>query len=234
MTRSRGILAPRRYWSGSDIRVLRDLYPDLLAETVAQQLGRPVTAVYAKAKALGLAKSAEFNASDMAGRIQQGSQSAPMIATRFQKGLTPWNKGLKGLQFEGSKATQFKPGTAPHNWRPVGSYRVVYGNLERKVNELSGSNSVRWHPVHRIVWEAAHGPVPTGWICVFKPGRHTAVLEEVTLDRLGLVTRAENLRRNHPRARSPELGRLVQLKGAIARQVNLIEKAAREREEEHA
>ena len=191
MTRSRGILAPRRYWSGSDIRVLRDLYPDLLAETVAQQLGRPVTAVYAKAKALGLAKSAEFNASDMAGRIQQGSQSAPMIATRFQKGLTPWNKGLKGLQFEGSKATQFKPGTAPHNWRPVGSYRVVYGNLERKVNELSGSNSVRWHPVHRIVWEAAHGPVPTGWICVFKSVTTAA-------DREHPSRRARNARRETP------------------------------------
>ncbi|MNR62573.1 hypothetical protein D3C85_1846370 [compost metagenome] len=56
----------------------------------------------------------------------------------------------------------------------------------------------------------------------------TNVLEEITADRLECITRGENAERNHPRARSPELAKLVQLKGAITRQVNRI---AREHEE---
>lgn len=57
---------------------------------------------------------------------------------------------------------------------------------------------------------------------VFKRGMKTSVLEEITLDKLDCISRAENARRNHPRNRDPELGRLIQLKGAITRQVNRI------------
>ena len=82
--------------------------------------------------------------------------------------------------------------------------------------------------MHRIVWEAAHGPIPREHIVCFKPGKKAAVLEEVTPDRLECITRAENAKRNHPRSRSPELAMLTQLKGAIARQVNRITREAQE------
>ncbi|MNL55223.1 hypothetical protein D3C87_1786150 [compost metagenome] len=106
-----------------------------------------------------------------------------------------------------------------------GSKQLV---LQVKINDLPGPNHVRWHPVHRVVWIAANGPVPDDHIVVFKPGMRTNVLEEITADRLECITRGENAERNHPRARSPELAKLVQLKGAITRQVNRI---AREHEE---
>jgi hypothetical protein len=80
----------------------------------------------------------------------------------------------------------------------------------------------RWKAVHRLVWEAANGPIPAGHIVVFKPGTKTVAEAEITADKLECITRTENLRRNHPRNKSPELGRLVQLKGAITRQVNRI------------
>ena len=229
MTRSKGILPPRQFWSPHELRLLRELYPDLKAETVARELGRPVRAVYCKARELGLTKSAEFLSSDRSARIQSGKQLPSMVASRFQKGMTPWNKGRKGVSYEGCKATQFKPGRKPHTWVPVGSYRISSdGVLEHKVNDLPGANHVRWHPVHRIVWEAANGPVPSGQICVFKPGQRTTELERITLDRIECITRAENARRNHPRNKSPELARLVQLKGAITRQVNRITREADE------
>lgn len=232
MTKSRHMLPPRRPWTPHELRLLRELYPDLRGETVAREIGRPVRAIYQKARELGLCKSDEFKASDLSARIRRGKQSPEMIASRFQKGLTPWNKGLKGLSHEGSKATQFKAGTMPHTWMPVGSYRVSSdGVLERKVNDLPGPNHVRWHPVHRLVWEAAHGPVPQGHICVFRPGQRTQLLEEITLDRVECITRAENVRRNHPRNKSPELARLVQLKGAITRQVNRISREAQQARE---
>jgi hypothetical protein len=103
------------------------------------------------------------------------------------------------------------------------------GYLERKLTDDPAIVPARrWVAVHRIVWEAAHGPIPAGHIVCFKPGKKTAVLEEVTSDRLECITRAENARRNHPRNHSPELARLVQLKGAITRQVNRIAREAQE------
>jgi hypothetical protein len=95
------------------------------------------------------------------------------------------------------------------------------------MTETPGPNHHRWVPVARLVWEAAHGPVPPGHIVVFKsPALRTVVLEQITLDKLDCITRAEHARRNHPRNKHPELGRLIQLKGAITRQVNRIAKAA--------
>lgn len=63
---------------------------------------------------------------------------------------------------------------------------------------------------------------------VFKPGMKTAVLEEITLDRVECISLAENARRNHPRNKHPEYARLVQLRGAITRQVNRINREAQE------
>jgi len=142
----------------------------------------------------------------------------------------PWNKGRKGINYPGMQAPQFRPGNRPHTWLPVGSSRITTKDayLERKVNDLPGNNSVRWVGVHRLVWEAAHGPAPAGHIVGFKPRRKTPVLERITLARLECITRAENARRNHPRSKHPELGRLIQLKGVITRHINRIARQAQE------
>jgi hypothetical protein len=89
----------------------------------------------------------------------------------------------------------------------------------------------RWVGVHRIVWEAAHGPIPAGHVVCFLPGRRTAHATPIRFDALELVSRAELARRNHPVTRDPELANLVQLKGAITRQMNRI---AREAKEKHS
>lgn len=220
MTKSKNINLPKHRWTDAEVQLLRKLYPDEVAAEVAKALNMSVFTVYNKANGLGLKKSPAFYASDKSARIQRGKQNPAMIATRIQPGHTPWNKGMKGLQI-GGQATQFKPGCRPHTWVPVGSYRINSDRcLERKVNDLPGSNHVRWHPVSRLVWEAVNGPVPKGHMVVFKPGRRTTTLEEITIDRVECITRAENATRNHPRSKSPELGKLVQLRGAITRQIN--------------
>jgi hypothetical protein len=216
------------------LRLLRDLYPDLLAETVARELGRPVRSIYLKARGLGLRKSADFLTSDRSRRIQRGKHSPAMVASRFQSGMTPWNKGMKGLNHEGSKATQFKKGemrgAAQHNYVPIGTLRVSKdGYLERKyTDDPTLAPTRRWVAVHRQVWEQTHGAIPKGHIVAFRPGMKTTQLEEITPDRLECISRAENARRNHPRSKSPELAKLVQLKGAITRQVNRIAREAQE------
>lgn len=154
------------------------------------------------------------------------------VAHWFAPGQPTWNKGRKGWQAGGrSVETQFTTDMQPPNTLPMGSLRIVNGKgggqqLERKVSEVSGPNHLRWKSIHRLVWEAAHGPVPAGHITIFKPGMKTLVEAEITLDRVECISRAENARRNRPNSRSKELGQLAQLKGAITRQVNRIAKEA--------
>lgn len=223
----------KTHWTPERLQLLRDLYPDQPTVSVATQMGLTSAAVYNKAHALGLKKSPAYLASEACGRVQRGQQHPHMVATQFRPGHKAWNKGISHKPGGRCAETQFKPGNRPHTWVPVGSYRVVKTKgssyLEQKVNDLPGNTSVRWKGVHRLVWEAHHGPVPTGHIVIFKdPDQRTTVLEEITIDKLTVISRHEHAMRNHPRSKHPELGRLVQLKGAITRQVNRLAKEQKE------
>jgi hypothetical protein len=205
----------RSHWTEAELRTLRTLYPDTPTSSVAAALGRTANSVGQKARLIGVSKSAEFMASEFSGRLKPGNM--------------PHNTG-KSYQPGGRNAeTRFKKGNKPHTTLPVGSYRINGdGHLQRKVSEASGSNSKRWRGVAELVWCEAHGPLPSKHIVVFRPGMKTAVLEEITLDRVECISLAENGRRNHPRNKHPELAKIVQLKGAITRQVNRIKRNAQQ------
>lgn len=213
----------RAKWTPDMLQYLTQHYPDDLTADVAKVLGLRVQQVHRKAAAMLLRKSDAFMASESSGR----GNVAKSLGGRFTAGFEPWNKGLHYEAGGRSPQTRFRPGNKPHTTLPVGSYRITQGKgyptLEVKTSEDPGPNHKRWTPVHRLVWEQANGPVPAGHIVIFKtPELRTTVLEEITLDRLMLVSRAENANRNHWRTRHPELGNLFQLKGAITRQVNKI------------
>ncbi len=218
-------------WSEEDKALLTRLYPDRTAADVARLLGRPVSQIYCTAARPGVRKSAEFFAGPESGRTdgKRGKSS------RFVKGQTSWNKGVPGIcgTHPNSRRTQFKKGemrgAAQHNYVPIGSHRVSKdGYLERKVTDDHPVPARRWVAVHRLVWEDANGPVPSGHVICFLPGRRSSDLDAITLDALELVSRADLARRNHPRSHSPELAGLMQLKGAITRQVNRIAREAKE------
>ncbi len=216
-----------RAWTFAELHALKGTYADYRTEDIARALGRNVTQVYAKAKALGLTKSEAFCASDLSGRIQRGRSDPRMQATQFQKGLVPWNKGTHFVAGGRSAETRFGPRRPEEsvNYKPIGSLRVsADGYLERKVtDDRALAPARRWTAVHRLVWEAAHGPIPSGHVVVFRPAMRTAVLEEITVDRLECISRAELQRRNSIHTRfPPEVRQLYQLKGAITRQVNRI------------
>lgn len=220
----------RKPWTDVELAILREHYPDSQTIDIAVALGRPTYAVYNKATSLGIRKSAAFMASPLSGRLDgvRGNGS------RFRKGQPSWNTGLKGWQAGGrSTDTQFKkgrPAAAAHNYQPIGAERINRdGHLERKVTDDPAIAPVRrWVPVYRLVWEAANGMIPCGHAVIFRPGRKTTDVALITVDALELVSRAELVQRNHPRSKSPELGKLVQLKGAITRQVNRISREAKE------
>jgi hypothetical protein len=226
---------PRVRWTDEQVALLTREYPDRQTEEVAKRLGIDIGRVYAKASSLGLHKSASFMESDRSGRIQRGRTDPRMVATQFGAGHSSWNKGKKGVSghHPNTVRTQFKAGemhgAAQHNYVPIGSERLSKdGYLERKVTDDHPVPARRWVAVHRLVWEAANGPIPSGYVVCFLPGRKTADLELITIDAIELISRAELARRNHPRSKDPELAQLVQLKGAITRQVNRIARETKE------
>jgi hypothetical protein len=216
-------------WTPAEDAVLRARYPDDQTADIARDLGLNIGRVYQRAGKLGLHKSAAFMASDAAGRIQRGRTDPRMVATQFQKGQVPANKGLRrpGWSAGRMRETQFKKGRPAHearNYVPIGTekYDVKRKTTVRKItDDPSIVPTMRWRPVHVLVWEAENGPVPEGHIVVFKKGLKTLVSADITVDRLDLVTLAENMRRNSYHNNYPkEVAQLIQLKGALNRKIN--------------
>jgi hypothetical protein len=110
---------------------------------------------------------------------------------------------------------------APHNTREIGSLKISKdGTLLQKVSNDKGNNSKRWRGVHELVWIAANGPLPPGHIVVFKPGCRTAVLEEITIDKVECISLVENMKRNTRHNLPKPLADLIAVRAALTRQIN--------------
>ncbi|MDP9666287.1 UNVERIFIED_ORG: hypothetical protein J2W16_004043 [Pseudomonas cremoricolorata] len=203
----------RRFWTDAEVARLRELYSDTPMPNLVCTFNRPDHAIYNKAHALGLARSAEYLASDHACRLRR--EDSPGIEHRFKPGQDPWNKGLKGLQI-GGEATQFRKGNRPHTWLPVGTERVTEDGIRQLKVCDDGPSHRRWKSVHSLLWEEAHGEIPSGHLVVFRDRNP----QHIELDNLELVTRAENMRRNTIHRYPPELKstirQLSKLKRAIS------------------
>lgn len=217
----------RRPWTPADDRELRRRYPTQTAVEIGSVLGRSPSCVYNRARKLWLSKPEGYAAAVTKDRWRNGRNEGSR-ASQFRPGQKPPNKGLRrpGWAPGRMRETQFKKGqmagAAARNYKPIGSLRVsAYNMLERKVTDDHPVPARRWVAVSRLVWEAAHGPVPAGHAVAFKPGRHTLVESEITLDVIELVTRAELMRRNSYHTRyPPEVRSLIQLRAALNRKIN--------------
>lgn len=206
-------------WTPDQVAVLKTQYPDIPAAQVALLVGRTLGDCYRKAAALGLRKSAVFLASDKAGRIARGHQNAAMIGAQFKKGLLPWNKGLRGWVAPGTEATRFKPGAVPPNRQDVGALRVNSdGQLDIKLYD--GLRA--WKQLSHYVWYLEHGEwIPPGMCLRFINGD----AHDPRIENLRLLTRCENMRLNSVHTiYPPEVAKLVQLRGALQRQINNVRK----------
>ena len=121
-------ISSRRNWSADQEQLLTQLYPDTPMPELIKRLGFTASAIYQKARNLGLRRSPEYLASDHACRLRKGDNVGAEY--RFKAGQQPWNAGMHGWQAGGRSAeTRFKPGTingsAAERLKPVGFERVT-------------------------------------------------------------------------------------------------------------
>lgn len=207
----------RRRWTPEEDAVLVRLYPDTPAWKIAEQLGRKLSSVYVRAQRLQLSKSAEYLAGPLSVRTRPGHQRGG--ATRFKKGQTPPNKGLRrpGWAPGRMRENQFTPGQLPHNTVPIGTETLRSdGYVWVKVTEDRRPARRNWVSKHQALYEAAHGPIPAGHIVRFRDNDKT----NFALDNLECVSRRDHVNTRGLHALPPELVEIHQLRGAIHRQIN--------------
>jgi len=219
VTKSRNILSPRIQWTDWQLVQLRTRYANEKTENIANDIGVPLNKVYAQASRLGLAKTQEYLASADACRLRRGGDIG--AAYRFKTGEPAWNKGKSYQPGGRCQDTQSKKGHKHNTELPLSTLRInADGYLERKTSMTHPVPARRWIAVHRLVWIEANGPVPNGHVVVFKPGMRTNVLDEITLDKVELISCAENMRRNSYHNYPKEIAQLIQLRGAVQREIN--------------
>lgn len=137
-----------------------------------------------------------FNRPDMTDRKIKCCVSNNHIHTGktsyFQKGHIPTNKGKKMSEEARQKMarTWFSKNHRPHNELPVGTQILCKdGFLIQKVSDdLHIPRTLRWKPVHHLVWEQVNGPVPPGHIVIFLDGNR----QNFSIDNLQLISRKTN------------------------------------------
>lgn len=212
----------RRFWTAEEDEVLRRLYPVTLTRDLALQMGCKTDSLYNRAGLLGIRKTAEWKASKEACKLRRNPEVGE--PTRFKKGHTTWNKGLKhppGWAPGRMRETQFKKGNLPWTWVPVGSKRYSKeGYLEIKFREREGRFR-NWKGAHILLWEKNHGPVPPGHKVVFRDGDKA----HIVLENLELISDVEMMRRNSMHNLPEELFKVIQLTGALKRRITNVKRS---------
>jgi hypothetical protein len=201
ITRKRRILPGRRLtFSTEQQQFIRENYPEMSLK----ELSVVFVTRFGPIKTAGQIRTFIHNHGITSGRTG-----------RFKKGMTSWNKGIKG--YIGANITSFRKGNIPANWKPLGTERVNRdGYIEVKVAERNPytGHPTRYRLKHQILWERARGPVPAGKIVIFLDGDKS----NCSIENLACISRAEGVRLNQfgytnlPIELKPTMMALVQLK----------------------
>lgn len=183
---------------------IRENYLALPPQLIADIIGRSETLVKGRISKMNLFVPKQI--------IQQR-----IIESRIKKGNIPRNKGRKMSEWMSkasiakSAKTRFKKGQKIWNEKTDGQVviRTSHKNRNEPPYKWIRISKAKWVMYHVHLWEKENGPVPRGFILVFKD-RDTM---NVRIDNLELISRKENMKRNTIH-RYP-----LELKSAI-RQVN--------------
>jgi len=196
-------------------RIIRDYYPNLPTRVLALATGLTEAQIYSRAQAMGVKKSPEFREQLLKAEAKKLMESGK--AHRFVKGQVPPNKGKKMPPevYEKVKPTMFSAGHKPHNTKHDGHISIRRDKNGRDYAHIRVREGV-YKLLHRVIWEEHNGPIPDGYLVVFKNGDTM----NCTLENLELITREENMKRNsiinkYP----PELVQAIRLNGALKRRI---------------
>jgi hypothetical protein len=179
----------KKFWSNTEIETLKKMYCDTDTSSIANLLGRNINAVYGMANKLKLKKTDQYLATLNSNRILTKKQRNCC----FKKGSTPPNKGKKHAdymtpeQIEKTKVSQYKKGNVPLNTKYDGHERItIDGYVEIRISQ--GVYKLK----HRELWIKQNGSIPEDCIIIFKDGNK----QNIVIENLQLITRAENMLRN--------------------------------------
>lgn len=139
----------------------------------------------------------------------------------MKPGNAPANKGKRQCEWMSKagrrkvKRTQFKKGGIPRNTKADFDISVRTDNRGTKYQFIRVTLG-KWVPLHRFNWEKAYGRIPSKLKLVFKDGDTM----NCDIKNLELLTPGQLLERNSWHNYPAELGKAVQLRGALNRQIN--------------
>jgi hypothetical protein len=216
----------RKYhtWTETEDARLRKEYANTKTNVLSVIFGTDKGGVYARAKKLGLKKSEAYLAECLQECGRNISAHPRSIAGRIQKGNVPPNKGLRrpGWHAGRMRETQFRKGTKPPNYCPVGTVKLNGdGYLRIKVLPHScghGAKDKAWEFVHRRVWEAAHGPISKGHRIWWKDGNH----ENCAIENLELLSDREHMARTTVQRFPSDVKEVIRARAQLIRRINKI------------
>jgi len=198
----------RTHFTEEQKAAVRARYPYERAGFIAADIHLTPTQVCNLAHYMGISKSAGYV-------LGFGNDKSGWVG--FKKDHVPHNKGKKGISYPGSEATQFKKGNKSLNWKPIGTERFSKeGYVQVKIS-CTGYSPRDYVPIHILVWELHHGAVPPKHHVAFKDGNK----QNIVIENLELVSFVEMMKRNSYHNNYPkEIAKVIQLRGAINRQIN--------------
>jgi hypothetical protein len=197
-----------KHFTKKEDKLLFDNYLRLPSCTMSRMLKRSKSSARQRMKRLGIIVPAEL--------IEQFKKQS-----HFKPGTPAVNKGLKQSQYMSAEAIKkvsqswFKPGTNPANTKHDGAICIRGDKLGNRYQFIRLSEA-NWIPLHRYNWIQIHGAIPNGLKLIFKDGDTL----NCSIDNLELLTAAELMKRNSFHNYPKPLAMIVQLRGALNRQIN--------------
>jgi len=201
----------RKFFTEDEIKLLRQVYPNMFAEDVAKLFNCTVRQVYNVASKFKIKKSQEWMQQEL--QRQAIRLKFAGMNQRFKPGQIPANKGQKmdAEQYEKCKVTMFAKGNKPHNIKWDGYERFDKDGYVM-IRVLEGKFRLK----HRVIWEQHNGLIPKGMIVVFRDKNRL----NFDINNLELISRQEGIQRNRMTNYPPELRNLIKLNNKLKKKLN--------------
>jgi hypothetical protein len=198
-----------RRWSVHEDRILQRIYSDRHTRDVARYLpGRSAVGIHKRARKLGIFKTFRrwsVREDRILRRIYSHRRTGDVVCNLPGRSVASLHQRAQKLGLSKN------PRVMATGYVPVGTTRKHHGYWMVKVGEPT-----QWRRLHRVVWEATHGPVPRGALVTFRDGD----ADNCAPENLVLTTR-QDIMRQHTYHNYPQpIPHLVQLRGILTRQIN--------------